>query len=186
MEASKGWYQYAWSPVIGCKHGCAYCYARDMFDDYENPRFFVKRLSEPEKYAKPSVIFVCPYADLFGDWVPELWINSVIEVVRQNPIHQFVFITKNPGRYHEFRFPDNVYLGVTVESPEKIFRAKELDGMPNKKLASIEPVMGDFTGVDLSVFDWVVCGYMIGRKTTKQDRNNMKSISHANKYIIIR
>jgi len=25
MIASRGWYQWAWSPVVGCKHGCEYC-----------------------------------------------------------------------------------------------------------------------------------------------------------------
>ena len=83
-------------------------------------------------------------------------------------------------------FPENVYLGATIESPEKMFRAKTMEGLTNKLLASIEPVMGNFTGVDLSMFDWVVAGYMIGRKTTKRDRYNMRSITHHNKFQIYR
>ena len=107
-------------------------------------------------------IFVCPFADLFGEWVDRLWIQAVIDVVRENHIHQFAFLTKNPQRYHEFQFPKNVYLGATIESPDKMFRADAMKGLTNKLLASI------------------------GRKKTKADRENMRSIAHRNKYQIYR
>lgn len=186
MIDSRGWYQWAWSPVVGCKHGCEYCYARSMFDDYETARINVKALTEPEKYKKPSVVFVCPFADLFGDWVPELWIKAVIEEIKLCPWLTFVFLTKNPKRYREFSFPENVYLGITIESPDKMFRVKELERLQNKKFASIEPILGNFAGVDLSMFDWVVVGYMIGQKKTKKDRDNVRSVVHHNKYVIYR
>jgi protein gp37 len=157
-----------------------------MFNDFTTPRLNVDALDEPQKYAKPSIIFVCPFADLFGAWVDREWIDAVLKTVARNPHHTFVFLTKNPQRYREFTFPENVYLGVTIESPDKMTRAKELKGLPNKKLASIEPVLGDFTDVDLAMFDWVVAGYMIGQKKTKVDRFNMRSISHPNKYQIYR
>ena len=52
MIASRGWYQWAWSPVVGCKHGCEYCHSRSMFDDYETARINVKALTEPDIQAK--------------------------------------------------------------------------------------------------------------------------------------
>ena len=66
------------------------------FDDFDTPRINLKAMGEPKKYKKPSVIFVCPFADLFGEWVDRLWIQAVIDVVRENHIHQFAFLTKNP------------------------------------------------------------------------------------------
>jgi len=192
MIASGGWYQWNWNVVIGCKHGCKYCYARRWVTErkwigsYEEPEFFADRLTEPLKVKKPAVIFVCAYADLFGEWVPDEWITQVIDIVAQASWHTFVFITKNPDRYKHFILPDNVYLGVTIESPEMMFRTEKLKGLPNKKFASIEPCQGDFTGIDLSLFDWVVVGYQIYKKKTPQDRRNVQSVKHHNLHVIQR
>ena len=150
------------------------------------PQFYPEKLSEPYEIKSPSTIFVCAFADLFGSWIPDEWIKAVIKTITETPRHTYVFLTKNPQRYREFEFPANVYLGITVEAPEYLHRAEALRDLPSRKLCSIEPVLGDFTGVDLSMFDWVVCGYMLGRKSTRQERAWMKSIVHMNKYQIIR
>ena len=192
MIASKGWYQWNWNPVIGCRHSCIYCYAkpyaerRGWIKDYSQPEFNEKDLNEPKKLRKPAIIFVCAFADLFGDWVPAEWIKRVIQVIEETPQHTYVFLTKNPKRYTEFAFPPNVYLGVTVEGPDKMFRAEVLRDIPGRKFCSIEPIRGDFTGVDLSMFDWVVAGYMLYSKTTKIEKQWLKSVSHHNLYLIRR
>ena len=82
-----GWAQWSWNPVTGCKHGCPYCYARDIamrFDGHFNPTFRDDRLDAP-KNTKPIVntpsggrVFVCSMADLFGTWVPNEWIGATV------------------------------------------------------------------------------------------------------------
>ena len=43
--------------------------------DFE-PTFHRYKLEEPKRWKKPRTIFVCSMADLFGEWVPEMWIKA--------------------------------------------------------------------------------------------------------------
>ena len=127
------WADFTWNPCTGCwgpggtaerPQRCAYCYAnriakRDLMRgglaDPFVPAFHFDRLSQPAQVKKPSKIFVCSMADLFGDWVPEVWILRIlVEVVRCCPWHTFMFLTKNPKRLKEFRFYPNCWVGTTV------------------------------------------------------------------------
>lgn len=191
MIPSKGWYDYNWNPVIGCKHGCPYCYARpyalkrEWIEDFTIPEFYPDVLNEPVK-VKGKVIFVCAFADLFGDWVSAWWIEEVLKVIRETPLNTYVFLTKNPRRYAEFDLPDNCYAGVTIESKDKIWRAGLLLNLKVRKFCSIEPLLEDFSGVDLSMFDWVVAGYQLYKKRERKEREWMKTINHNNLFIIQR
>jgi protein gp37 len=85
------WADYRWNPVVGCKYDCWYCYAKRMnhrfknIPDFNQPQFIEKRLQEPYKFKKPGRIFVVTMGDLFGEWVPCEWINSVLSVVFDIP-----------------------------------------------------------------------------------------------------
>jgi protein gp37 len=175
MIKSKGFYRHAWDPVEGCKNGCWYCYAAKEVKDFTMPKFFEERLIEPSQ-VKPSIIFVNHLSDIMGDWVPTEWIQKVIDVCRSLPEHLFIFMTKNPKRYYEFEFPDNCVLSVTVEGPEQYWRVEAMKGIKNRKLASIEPCLGSFEGLDLSQFEAVVVGPLLGSK----DRKYLDTIDHNN------
>jgi len=191
MWKSKGFYDYAWNPVMGCHHACWYCIAKEhtegrgLMQDFTAPQFYPKRIDEPRS-VRDKIIMTVAYGDLFGEWVPAEWIESVLKVIRETPRNTYVLLTKNPERYDEFDLPANVYAGTTVEDQSKMFRAHELLKLKNKKLLSIEPIMGDFTGVDFSPYDAIVAGYMIGRPITVTDKQNMKSINSDKLYKIVR
>ena len=130
---------YTWNIVTGCwgpggtaekPNRCPYCYAWKMagrflpgstggpeaarYDPFA-PKLHPDRLSQPSRVKKPSKIFVCSMADLFGDWVSKYWIKAVLYRMEQCPQHIFQFLTKNPKRLKDFNpWPSNCWVGTTV------------------------------------------------------------------------
>lgn len=86
-----------------------------------DPTFHRYKLDEPKSWKKPRTIFVCSMADMFGDWVPDAWIQEVFEACKAAPQHRYLFLSKNPGRYcHLDRagiMPkgDNFWFGATFD-----------------------------------------------------------------------
>lgn len=85
------------------------------------PTFHRYRLDEPARWTRPRNIFVCSMADLFGEWVPDEWIETVINACLAAPQHRYLFLTKNPGRYCHLEragiMPkgDNFWFGATFD-----------------------------------------------------------------------
>lgn len=176
MEKTKiEWTDYTWNPVIGCLHECFYCYARKWAkragEDFK-PSWREKQYRKPYKIKEPSKIFVCSLADLFGDWVPKEWIEKVLQVVKDNPQHTFQFLTKNPGRYLEFHFPQNCWLGITIDvvNQARLNYLKE-NKEYNHKFISFEPLLSDMSSLCLDGIDWAIIGAdsTIGAESPKKE-----------------
>jgi len=156
-----------WNVVTGCRHACIYCYARILAegrlkhlkrygDGFQAVNFHADELRR--KFKPGSLVFVVDMGDLFGSWIPAEWIEAVIQRVWQSPDTDFLFLTKNPWRYHQFTFPPNAILGATIETnrnynlttadpPTARYRALLRHKHP-RKFVSIEPIQA----FDLTIF----------------------------------
>lgn len=182
MKKSKGFYNWAWDTVVGCKNGCPYCYAKHIVEKthrrkFEDVMYFDGLWDEPAK-VPPSTIFVNHYSDIMGDWVRKEWIQRIIDTAWKLNEHNFLFMTKNPARYKEFEFPANCILGVTIESPDRWWRAEIIKEYKNRQLASVEPILGDFAGYDFSQFEYVVIGALLKFDGSKFTHKYYDTVKH--------
>jgi len=106
------------------------------------------------KFKPYAFIFVADMGDLFGDWVPNSWIQEILDYIENFPRTKFLFLTKNPVRYTEFDFPKNAWLGATIETDKDIGYTKiskaplpsvrinaMIDLKYPQKFISIEPIL---------------------------------------------
>ena len=112
------------------------------------PMFREYCLPMPAQKKKPAVIFVVSMGDLFGEWVPDAWIERVFTAAQAAPWHTYLFLTKNPQRYIQLaeagKLPQqgNFWYGTTVTRPDQQYAWFE-PGTYNWFL-SIEPIQEDF------------------------------------------
>ena len=137
------------------------------------PTFHRYKLDEPQKWKKPRTIFVCSMADLFGDWVPDEWIQEVFKACEAAPQHRYIFLTKNPRRYHDLiekgilTKHDNWWLGSTIDvDSTKKWRFQEWG---YNSFVSIEPLLEPiFVGLGSFGSDkWVIIGAETGNRKGK-------------------
>ncbi len=149
-------------PVVGKqKHVDPYPFGFD-------PTFHRYLLDKPQHWRKPHTIFVCSMADLFGEWVPDEWIEAVFAACEKAPQHRYLFLTKNPRRYVELarneKLPRNVnmWYGSTVTSNEM----KAFSSLDCNTFVSIEPLLAPVNLCDASCVN-----------PSRQKRDSLKSTS---------
>jgi len=134
------------------------------------PTFHRYKLNEYEKKAGRT-IFVVSMGDLFGEWVPDEWIEKVFEACKKAPQHRYLFLTKNPHRYTELAergiLPDgnNYWFGSTVTTQGQPFWWNDY----HNSFVSIEPIHGPFDRVENPVkkAGWVILGAENGNRKDK-------------------
>lgn len=212
------WCDFTWNPVTGCRHGCAYCYARKQAGRFSgdvrinttdpqitgtdgplgriytlpqpfkgprgqvipfpagfHPTMHEYRLGDVAKKKKPATVFVCSMADLFDPAIPDQWIKRDFEACKAAPWHNYLFLTKNPGRYCELaragklptrREHPNFWYGTTVTKEGDPFFG---EAVTFNTFLSVEPIsgslnagLGSFGGVR-----WIIVGAETGTRKGK-------------------
>ena len=171
------WTESTWNPVTGCTKisaGCLNCYAERMakrlhamgVDNYRN-EFEVTLhphvLEKPLKWKQPQTIFVNSMSDLFHKNVPLDFIQQIFDVMRRASWHRFQVLTKRSERlldlHRKIDWPDNVWMGVTVENDDCIYRIEHLRNTgASVKFLSLEPLLGSLENLNLNNIDWVIVG----------------------------
>lgn len=176
-KTSIEWTESTWNPVTGCSKispGCKHCYAEKMAlrlramgqPNYINGfelTLHEGMISIPLSWKKPRMIFVNSMGDLFHENVPFDFINKVFKIMRDAWWHRFQILTKRSSRLKEIDqlidWPDNVWMGVSVENDDYKFRIDHLrDTGAKTKFISFEPLLGPLNTLNISGIHWAIVG----------------------------
>ncbi|KJU86021.1 phage protein Gp37/Gp68 [Candidatus Magnetobacterium bavaricum] len=171
------WTESTWNPVTGCSKvsdGCRNCYAERLarrLKAMNNPRYVHgfdvtihdDLIEMPLKWKTPRIIFVNSMSDLFHEKIPISFIKRVFDVMAEADRHIFQILTKRSERMAEISlklpWPENVWMGVTVESQRYSYRISDLEKVPAYvRFLSIEPMLSPILQLPLKNIDWVVVG----------------------------
>lgn len=171
------WTDRTWNPITGCTKfsaGCIHCYAEIMarrlkaigVAKYSNGfgvTIHHEALEEPLQWKKPHNIFVCSMSDIFHKDVPFEFIDQIIHTIAQTPQHSYQILTKRAERMNEYfashPIPQNVWLGVTVETAKTKQRIDYLRNIPAiVRFLSCEPLLEDLGELNLQNINWVIVG----------------------------
>ncbi len=134
------------------------------------PTFHRYRLEKPQTWENPQTICVCSMGDLFGEWVPDAWIEEVFAACKKAPQHRYLFLTRHPYRYIDLanadklprarEFPNFWYGTIVTKEGEEFFG----EAVRYNTFLSVEPLteslnagLGSFGGVR-----WITVGAMTG------------------------
>lgn len=171
------WTESTWNPVTGCTKvsaGCLNCYAERMAKrlramgqpNYRNG-FEVTchehALELPLGWRKPQTIFVNSMSDLFHEDIPFDFVRRIFDVMQRAHWHRFQVLTKRAERLAALAprlpWPENVWMGVTVESADYLDRIDALRQTDaHIKFLSLEPLLGPMPTLNLRHIDWVIVG----------------------------
>ena len=176
------WTDATWNPVRGCTKvspGCKYCYAETFaerfrgvpghpFEQGFDLRLVPEKLHEPLRWKRSRMIFVNSVSDLFHEDIPKEYIRRVFDIMTEARWHTFQVLTKRSNRLLELAaelpWPENVWMGVSIESAYYAYRANDLAKVPAAiRFISGEPLLGPLPRLPLRGIHWVIVGGESGR-----------------------
>jgi len=178
-KSSIEWTDATWNWATGCTKispGCDNCYMYRLYPRLhrmKNKRYPASPnvvsvhedlLTLPLKWRDPRMIFTCSMSDFFHEKIPDEIRDKAIDTIRKARQHTYQILTKRSWlmkRYSERigGFPDNVWLGVSVENDRFKFRIDHLRQTKARvRFLSIEPLIGPIGKLNLDGIHWVIVG----------------------------
>lgn len=198
------WTEATWNPTTGCDRtspGCDHCYAltlakrlkamgqpkyqTDGDERTSGPGFGLALHSDalqlPYTWAASRTVFVNSMSDLFHKDVPLEFIQRVFTVMAETPRHTYQVLTKRSQRLREVArelpWPENVWIGVSIENDRYTFRADHLRQVPAAvRFLSVEPMLGPVPSLRLDALHWVIAGGESGPRARGIDRDWVRDL----------
>ena len=167
---------------VGCSAvGCAVgerCYARRIAKRMKHmcdkcyrflPHLHLQRLEKISRIQKPTGFFLSMgelFDQAFSDWV----IQDILNTLGEMPQHRFYLLTKQAHRLPDFKYPPNIWLGVSVNTQADTWRIEALKkARAHIKFISFEPLYENIVGLDLHGVNLIIIGAETsnGRTTVK-------------------
>ncbi len=193
------WTEATWNPTTGCDRtspGCDHCYAMTLAKRLKamgqtkyqkdgdlrtsGPGFGLtlhpQALDIPRRWRDGRIVFVNSMSDLFHEDVPDEFIQQVFRTMEETPQHTYQVLTKRTKRLTRvaplLAWPDNVWMGVSIETDRYTFRAEDLKETGSAiKFLSCEPLLGPLPSLNLKGIDWVIAGGESGPRARPVDED---------------
>jgi protein gp37 len=179
------WTELSWNPASGCtpiSAGCRHCYARRIAEPKRGsaafPRGFdvtlrPKKLAEPARVERPSLVFTNSMTDMFHSEIPDAYRDRILEAMRETPRHRYQVLTKRVEAAERYfstrRAPACMWLGATVEHAATAGRVDVLRRIDAPvRFLSIEPMLGPLPDLDLAGIHWVIVGGESGHQLCQE------------------
>jgi protein gp37 len=200
-KSSIEWSEMSWNPITGCDEispGCDECYARTFAErwrgvsghPYEQGfdlKLWPERLEDPLKRKKPSFYFVNSMSDPFHERVPFEFVAQMFETMERAHWHTFQILTKRARRMRDFveqyytqkgrKVPENIWLGVSVENSDYLWRAEVLRNIPcSVRVISAEPLLSTLDSLNLEGIGWLITGGESGPRARPMDLDWVRTL----------
>ena len=198
------WTDVTWNPTTGCDRisaGCDNCYALAMakrlkamgsarYQQDGNPltsgpglalTVHPDALDQPYRWTGRRTVFVNSMSDLFHAKVPLDFLKQVLGVMADTPQHTYQVLTKRSARLPKIAdkldWPPNLWLGVSVEDAEHLYRVDHLRAVVAAvRFLSCEPLLGSLACLDLTDIGWVITGGESGPHARPLDQEWVREI----------
>ncbi len=194
VKSNIPWATHGWNLVVGCLRGCPFCYAKGIVARYGaqwaeqevgfrmSQRISCARVREDMSAFKPVIMRnrlnpIMPkktaaiFCSVLSD--PDYWpveaMDPFYQVVRGNPWHLFMLLTKDGGAYYKWPDHANLIFGYTATDAESLKSqvVKKNIGNKEKTFLSLEPLHSAVGLPWLEQFDWVIVGPENGSRKGK-------------------